>query len=384
MSYNKYFQKFKLTIIALEDAWERGEDCLNNLLKNRTIKQLLTEKIIRSYRRLLKRNHTRPGHFRKLNFNILLVKAEKDFSKPKAIFQAQVIWHKKYESHFFLRMYYYFKFVRQRLTTPLDEPFIIGIQVQTQSETFLLRLDQVLALHFWGISYRFQNPILTLWLKRRLIQQTLDKFAVALRSLQDIENHFYKKYSKDKLTPITSFKGKGHQFEQLIYDILNEIEYTTHKAKLFEDFWEKTDFRFKAPHLGRKNGARIQVTSTTDFVSHNRKILKIKYANELIIISPRTLAEAVYKHEKGFYNDFNLEEFSKIIGPYHSIKQLSYLLRDVFFDALDNHRFDDPRGPLAAVPVPVRQLVRSFVRLEAYWSTAKLRLRENQIEQPDD
>ena len=154
-------------------------------------------------------------------------------------------------------------------------------------------------------------------------------------------------------------------------------------APLIEDFLEKTDLRVKYPGLKRRHGARVQVTSIIAPEHHETKLQAIKLAEELVFLSPLSLAEFVDSlrdhtpvSAKPGTSPFALAPLWDCLEVKPAnVPQLASELKRMLFRALTGTP-NSPLGPMVRVPVPIRQLIRLFVETHAIASTSMLRKRE--------
>jgi hypothetical protein len=235
-----------------------------------------------------------------------------------------------------------------------------------------LRFDQVASARGWGIGFRLSDPEAADTLSTRLVGSAVTRLAAHLRGLDRVEERFRDTPSLEEVRPLPP--PFARRFEQLMIDILNEYQLTTRRAPFREDFFEKTDLRFKLPDLQRSRGARIQVTQVVDAAQHHSKLEKIRLAEEFVILSPLTLARAVARQsllplvEKvRFWECFST--------PRLPVPQLARTIYDAFQKAIGQAQ-DHPLGPLHFVPQPLRELVQLYVATEARRTTRHLRRRE--------
>jgi hypothetical protein len=245
-----------------------------------------------------------------------------------------------------------------------------------------LTIAQVAAVRAWGIGFEFDDPAVADQVAQMFVDLTLHRVAVDLRDLEDIERWLRRRRSprpapaEAELIHIVPDAG-GRLFEQLMLDLLNEEALTARRAPLREDFIEKTDLRVHMPGLRRRRGARVQVTQTTLQDRLEQKLARIPRVNEFVILSPRSLADAL-DHEAGteLLSPADLAQFWAMFPqPPIDIEEMARGIKVLLASAMVRST-DDPRGPIARVPVPLRRLVRSFVASEAYRTTSELRARE--------
>lgn len=338
-------------ILELEAAWE--ERRLDLALASDELPALLGPDTVEAYRRLARDGRPTFADFRRTSIHALLDQTKHLLAPPVQVFAAR-----------------------------LRPPVVIAspgseIEVAGPAGPAKLRFDQARAATFWGIGFDFDDPAAGQRLASRLLRHTLQRLGSDLHGLHAIMRWLGRRHVVE-LPHIVPDIG-GRRFEQLMLDILNELTRTAHRAPLFEDFLQKTDLRVHVPGLQRPRGARVQVTQTIHTAQHDEKLARIRNVNEFVILSPRSLALAL-GDEQGA---------RLLVGPDRdhfwdclasrpaSVEELASALKAIFLDAI-RRATDDPRGPAAAVPQPVRLLVQSFVVREAYRTTAELRRREVQ------
>jgi hypothetical protein len=107
------------------------------------------------------------------------------------------------------------------------------------------------------------------------------------------------------------------------------------------------------------------VTATVDPLFYQSKVASIRHIDELVVLSPATIAQ--HMHKTG--DD---------IGPASAlVAARASKLRESLEDAL-RRRHQHPLGPVAGVPPEIREAIRQYVDLEAVRSTKEMRLREAQ------
>jgi hypothetical protein len=214
-----------------------------------------------------------------------------------------------------------------------------------------VRVDQLFASRRWGIGFSIQNPEMDKLVAKVLVEWAVQQLATGLQDLFHIDRI----WRPTRGTPAGFISTpQGAQFENLMLDILNEEQYVARRARLYEDFMEKTDLRVHVPKLQRKRGARVQVTQISRPTLHNRKLSTIHNVEELVILSPLSLAQEAVDSPAGA----------------EPIKALLLLA----LESATAH----PLGPVAEVPADLRRLVRKFVNAEAHRSTSELRRREEE------
>jgi hypothetical protein len=121
----------------------------------------------------------------------------------------------------------------------------------------------------------------------------------------------------------------------------------------------------------------VQVTSILDPHELRAKIDKIFHAEEIVILSPLTMAEAIGRADVSeVLSATERDAFWRCLpGRPASDHELARELNRVFFRALTSadHQMADPRGPMALVPEAVRRFVQAFVRAESLRATHTMR-----------
>lgn len=247
---------------------------------------------------------------------------------------------------------------------------------QSQS-TVSLRLDQMLGARFWRIGFAFENRELTDEWIGILVRNATRRLASDLLSLERVLAQF-KPVSRTRIIPVPAER----RFEHLILDILNEDVHRARIAPLAEDVLEKTDIRVSYPQVGRKRGARVQVTSITDADLHQSKLGAIRRYEEFVFLSPLSLAEFACQSE----NSDLLLPLLDVLRLYPdcpedhtTVPELALELKRALSRA-SARPSDTPIGPLTQVPVSVRELIRRFVEIRALASTNTLRARQSENE----
>ncbi len=230
-----------------------------------------------------------------------------------------------------------------------------------QEDPICLRDDQVLALQTWGIRFSFPSLETTEKVRSLCTQHSLHNFARDLRELHKTLSYF--RPQNKQTTPIIVPTPKQRRLENLILDILNEHELHARSASLLEDFLEKTDLRANYAGLKRKGGARIQVTQITDSKRHLEKISQLRNVEELVVVSPLTLA--TYE-----------QQLLKLTNQTHrnSLPERAAAIKSHLLTAL-NSKLTSPLGPLNHVPHVLRITIRRFVESEAMSTTKAMRER---------
>ena len=248
---------------------------------------------------------------------------------------------------------------------------IIGATVSCHGTAYHLRLDQLLAACGWGVGFLFEPTSAQDLLAIERFSHAVFHLSLGLAGIQSIQNLARETPEDLRVFP----EPAGYRFEQLMIDILNEHRRQANRAPLIEDFFEKTDLRYKNPALGRRRGARVQVTYTIQPDFHQEKLAKIKRPEELIILSPLALANALSTMREPLSQRFHVGDLWDCVGKVATVPELAESLREILLQALNNAHAH-PLGPMGSVPEPVRELIRVFVDIEAFRSTHALRSRE--------
>jgi len=244
-------------------------------------------------------------------------------------------------------------------------------------EPVSLRLDQVLAARSWGIGFFFNDMTETDRVSDLRARLALEHLA---RDLLDLS----------RMLP-RLLRGKPGQYpplvpprfsraaEQLIADIVNEHEANAGLSRLCEDYLQKTDLRVRYAGLQRRRGARVQVTLGPSQAHHQQKVETIRNPDHFVILSPWALATAI-PHFGGVATGQQVPMEHELVQRFWrslpkqpaSLESLAYTIRGVLHDAIHSTN-TDPRGPLALVPEPIRELIRVWMKHEAFRSTQAMR-----------
>jgi hypothetical protein len=257
----------------------------------------------------------------------------------------------------------------EAITEEPATPIVRHLRIEGPASEAQVRVDQVIASRRWGIGFAIPNPEADKLVAHVLVDSAVNKLGTGLQDLFRIE----KIWRPSQGRPVGFVNTpNGTQFEHLMLDILNENQQVAQKARLYEDFMEKTDIRIRVPRLQRRHGARVQVMQISLPQLHVRKLSTIHKAEELVILSPLSLAqEAVAsKYPLPF-----LDECSA--GRPDSVPIAAEAIKAVLLGAIEDAT-KHPFGPMAAVPPELRRLIRDFVNAEAHRSTGELRRREEQ------
>ncbi len=389
----EYYRRLKAAIIALEAAWEEGD--LVSALDDPEHGAVLGGEILASYRRLLKRRDPRATAFRRNSIHALLEPVKELLLEPRRDFPASDATPPAAAAAIDIDTGEPESSAPPGAADPEIDPDVEWWELPSlapgrvkliraegpEGET-LLRIDQAIAARAWGIGLEFEDPLVADAVATLLVHLAIHRVAMDLRGLEDIERWLERRPAAeaagDSIHIVPDILGR--RFEQLMLDILNEHEAIARRAPLVEDFVEKTDLRVHVPDLNRRRGARIQVTQTTYPERLEQKLARIRNVNEFIILSPRSLADAL-DHEEGMelLTPSDLDEFwSSFQRPPMTVEEMAAGIKRIFRKAMDRAD-EDPRGPIAFVPGTFRRLVVAYVTAEAYRSTSELRRRENRV-----
>jgi len=382
-----YYRALKSAILTLEEAWAEGT--LPGALADRDLLHTVGPDIGSIYGQL-ERSRTRgPTPFRRNSVHAILEPVKELLSEPRRAFRAvkgadsaPMGIHSQPAAALEPEPDAETDSPAQEWDDPLLAPPLREIEAQSPMGPVRLTIAQVAAVRAWGIGFEFDEPAVADAIAQMFVDLTLHRVAIDLRDLEDIERWLRRRKStrpapsESDLVHIVPDAG-GRLFEQLMLDLLNEDQLTARRAPLREDFIEKTDLRVHMPGLHRRRGARVQVTQTIFQNRLEQKLARIPRVNEFVILSPRSLAEAL-DHEAGteLLSPADLDVFWAMFPrPPIDIEEMARGLKQILAAAMAQP-ITDPRGPLALVPEPLRRLVRSFVAAEAYRTTSELRERE--------
>ena len=382
-----YYRALKSAILTLEEAWADGT--LGSRLEDQELLRVVGPEIGAIYGQVARSRSKGPTPFRRNSIHAILEPVKELLSEPQRAFRATKIEvaASRAES----------QTAEPDPVAELDAPLVTSplkaIAVETPGGPIRLPIAQVAAVRTWGIGFEFDDPEVANAAAQTLVHLTLHRVAVDLRDLVDIERWLRRRTAargtaagaavagatgaaSEELVHIVPDAG-GRLFEQLILDLLNEEQLVARRAPLREDFIEKTDLRVHVPRLNRRRGARVQVTQTIFQNRLEQKLARIPRVNEFVILSPRSLAEALdHEAETELLSPADLELFWAMFPrPPIDIEEMARGLKQILAAAMAQP-ITDPRGPLAIVPEPLRRLVRSFVAAEAYRTTSELRERE--------
>lgn len=268
------------------------------------------------------------------------------------------------------------------LTRPTADGELPGpVRLRVQAPDLELRLDQVIAARYWRIGFSFANAGDDALLLRALLREATRNLAANLVDMTRILDRIGDDERFPPLVPTTQ------AFEQLMLDILNEPRRAASEAPLDADYSQKTDLRYETERgLGRRRGARVQVTSLTDFALHDEKVARITFRDKFVILSPIELARWIdaETHRRGpFLEPLDKDLLRRVwecLAPAYTTSDLARVIGRRFETALHTQT-TTPLGPLGNVPVALRELVRAWVDRSAVRSTRQLRAFESRFGQ---
>lgn len=244
-------------------------------------------------------------------------------------------------------------------------------EVTVQGKECLLRIDQIYSARLWKVGIETEDAQRS----RQIAKYILIRCAQRLANDISCIDKLCRAQLAGKLPQAEhiqwSTESRGLLFERLIIDILNEGELRAKRASLFEDLFEWTDIRVNYPDLDRKRGARIQVKFIGDEHVEDEQTAARRHTESHVILSPVRLAR---------YVEAACENGTEAIGPQFwnclqadpaDTSELAMALSKIFNSALENALLN-PLGPMAYVPPIIRQLVRSFVRKEAFEANERM------------
>jgi hypothetical protein len=363
------FASLKSAIDRLETGWAEGTLPVVLEEQGEVLLEVLGGEIMDGYVQLARETTTGPTAFRKRGVYGLVDRVRRSLRQPRSWFVARAQAAP----------------VGPESGPPPDEPDEPPRQGRLRADlpggsVLDLRMDQVLAARTWEIGFRFDDGSSTSELESTVLRWTLRRLAADLRDLRKLEKGANPHWIEDH--PDIVANETACRFEQLMIDILNEQVQIASHAPLLEDLCQKTDLRVNFPSLGRRRGARVQVTSVLNPHELEQKIQKIPNPEEMVILSPLHLALAIGRPDVEEY--LSTAEMTRFWACFPSRPvtpgELARALNGIFFDALSkaDAELRDPRGPMALVPEPVRRFVQAYVVAEALRSTRVLRSNQDQ------
>ena len=237
---------------------------------------------------------------------------------------------------------------------------LTGAWVRAPWPEVYLRPDQLRSAPGWGIGFGFAQPSATRWAATELLRTATFGLIRDLQSFSRVEREAV----GDGCCLISD--GIGRSFEQLALDVLNEQGPIARHGTVLEDLLEKTDLRLELPGL-KAPGARVQVALTAERLRHERKLDRIQRLEELVILSPRSLASALESSQATALlpvcERAALWRVSRAYGR-EAVDQTAGFLRATFVRAM-NHASEHPLGPMALIPKSLRILMQRYTAREA-------------------
>lgn len=360
------YRKLKASILRLEQAWE--SDDLRQALKDPQLEEAVGGGIQRAYRKLLKTGDPYKNNFRRDSIHAILQPLKELLEEPRIWYDANGWEAPKLEESEGSK--------RDERDTSSESRPIHAAKVRGESEEAVLSVRQLIDLRFWNVGVEFADPAEGRWFVSELYAEAQRRLAVDLVGLIEIEAWLRR---RPKLTGqiVIIPDIHGRRFEQLMIDILNEDEFTAERAPLVEDFLEKTDLRVHIPGVRRRNGARVQVTATTHVLRLEQKLSRIHHLEELVILSPRFLAEIMAggQGEDLLHRGEAAAFWECLPYPPARVEELAAMIRE-FLVTAEKRALEHPWGPAAFVPSSVRRLIQTFVASDARRATKVLRARE--------
>jgi hypothetical protein len=355
-----FFRDLRACVHQLEQAFEQGQ--LERELQRNEGRLDWHVPIVAAYRRLLRRPSLPPTGYRHRAVHALLDQARRELFDTPHLFEARVTAAPR----------------RKRQAEPgalesRDHGRIEAIAVKSPRGEVLVRMDQVIAVRFWGIGYTFDDPEVGDRITTAVAHETVNQLAYALVGLEKVQRRLHGRVLSEDLQVIPP--PDGRRFEQLLADVLNEHYPCARHAPLYEDFFEKTDLRLHVRGLQRRRGARAQITRIAGRDRHATKLAQIHNLDEFVVLSPPSLAAAVLQPESCGLSPEDVRLFWQLFPtPPTSDDELAGAIRDLLVQAIARPTAG-PRGPLAAVPEALRILIQSYAAAEAFRATERLRVR---------
>jgi hypothetical protein len=361
-------QEISESIVVLERAFEAGE--LSSRLTSGCFEQVLGPRLYETYGKLADNPPGPLHHLRVDAVRALIAQLQNDLV-PTQVAHAQVRVPPEGDS----------RAAEPGTNSPAKLPFKLVDASFNGASSTTVRIDQMLDARFWRIGFTFETPDLCDVFAQKVVRNATNRLASDLIGLQRILERFSQKTLNGDLKIV--LYPEERRFEHLILDILNEDERHAKLAPLVEDFLEKTDLRVKYPGLKRRHGGRVQVTSIDARELHKAKLEEIKLPEELVFLSPLSLAEFVRSLERhtpaisisGTPSFALAPLWDCLAAEPADVPQLASELKRIMFRVL-KETSDTPLGPMVRVPQPIRQLIRLFVETRAIASTSRLRERE--------
>ncbi len=326
-------------VARLERAWHRGE--LPELLERSNDGDAPRARVHEQYRLL---SHHPVRSYRRLAVSQLLQRTQFALQAPARAFEARAL------------------FRASCVPDPVGPWRLEGAEVKGASLT--LRRGQLRSQRDWGLGLRFADPMARRLYATTLLRGAIHDLVCGLHALLEIDRqvtgNFHGRLSS----------GLGWRFERLVLDLLNREHTRAREASLCDDLLQKTDLflEFAAGHE-----ARVQVSCLADRARHDRKLALIPAREELVIVTPRTLAGALMGG-RGCHL-VSRDERAVLLANWRCLDGLAAALHRQFCEALEQARAH-PLGPAAALPGPLAHLLIRFVEHEAPFAWQARRARE--------
>lgn len=199
------------------------------------------------------------------------------------------------------------------------------------------------------------------------------------------EVFFWKKKRKKFRTKAITQPPKSLKFYSLVIGALDESRGNASVADLYEHFVEKTDIRYRHPLVRRKRGARIKLVNTDDRDFLFNKLENVQNPNEIVILSPLTLARFVFHYESALIDSAELfadigdvdNDLLALRLDFYNEYYLAQKLREVF--SVGDYRYlknDSIAFPKDVVSKRFKRLIQYYVLNYSILTTQELRNRE--------
>lgn len=238
-----------------------------------------------------------------------------------------------------------------------------------------LRYDQAYCSFRWGMTFVFRSRYGERSFAKYLVERSIRELMQDLCALRAIEQRLRRADYNPSRVVIS--EGQGLLMERLFLDILNEKLRIAHEAPLIEDFFEKTDLRVIYPDIRRQRGTRVQIKCTANLATHERGMNQITSRDEMVILSPVTLAKEFLMGKKAAQAISRDEFWAALPNKPADVNELAHSLRNVFESAI-GRAIEHPWGPAHFVPKVIREYIQVFVHSNAVIATKTLRAKELQ------
>ncbi|MCR9296021.1 MAG: hypothetical protein NXI32_25170 [bacterium] len=304
---DSFFQEFRLCIQHLERAYCDGT--LSKYVHSEALESIIGTCVLRSYHRLGDIPASRRScRMRRAAVDGLLNQLRAQLLSSKLKFTARAICNANGGKELYRVCY--------------------------QDQDFFLRLDQLIAASKWGIQFDFEVPADGERFAVALVRSSVSQFA---HDLFDIGRMPQGVQLTSNVVRGLARANDGRKFEQLVLDILNESRLCARRARLHEDYLQKTDIRVRYPELQRKRGARVQVTLTANKTANKEKVRQMDRAKQYVFLSPWSLACSLLDSDGEFigmasrhYDNFMVDRFWDFFADHgHSRIWLARELRSI-------------------------------------------------------